>query len=709
MCTFRSAIKIELDSVMVADLNQLWNLIGAVARQDPRTTELMFMIDAAARAKELQTLIRKYDYHYYVLGAGKITDAEYDVLFKELQELEQRHPELADANSPTARIGGLGNSGFVKTRHLRRMLSLRNTYNSAEVLAAFAPGDEIVVEPKVDGLSLKLVYKKGRLVQAVTRGNGEYGDEVTENARTIRTVPLILEPPVDLEVTGEVYMTYSSFNQLNEELEAQVDELFANARNAAAGSLKLKDSKEVARRHLRFATHGCNTAFDGVTTYWDQLGVLEGLGFQTMLALPATESCATVTSLFEITNAEAIGKIIQEADVNRRFLDLATDGLVFKHNSLRKQEELGEGNKYPNWAVAFKYPPERKSTTLLSVTIQVGRTGKVTPVAELKPVLLGGTIVKRASLCNEAEIKRLGIQIGDEVFVEKSAEIIPKVMGVSSKVAEGFYAFEKRCPSCEQPLTQPAGLVDWFCLNKDCEERVFNRLRHATGKQALDIDGCGQAMIQELMKRGVRRLSQLLSLKDLSFLKPAARVRFAENREVARRQPFWRQLHALGIEGLGVDKCKMIAQMWPSLIAIFDELNLPKLKELIGPVTYENFTAYIGEEQEEISALEAAGLSFSDETSSLGPLTGKIFAITGALMTGSRDSIVRKIEAHGGMVKANMSKKVNYLVAGLDAGATKTNKAQAFGITTISEEQLYVMMGEPMPAVSTSVDPNQEY
>lgn len=664
------------------------------------------MLAINTRIVELRVLIRQYDHFYYVVNAPKVADDVYDKLYRELVDLENKHPELEDPNSPTKRIGGIGSSGFVKTKHERKMLSLQNTYDSNEVLAFFEDGEEVVLEPKIDGLSLKLVYKEGQLQKAITRGNGEFGDDVTQNARTIISIPLVLTDQIDLEVTGEVYMTYSTFNKLNEDLEADGSELFANARNAAGGTLKLKDPAEVAARNLSFVAHGSVTEFEGVDTQMGLISLLEDQGFQTTFMLPVLQSCKTVADLCVLKDEAGVSRIVAEADTQRKFLNLATDGLVFKLNSLAKQRELGEGTKYPNWACAFKYPPERKSTTLLDVTLQVGKSGKITPVAELKPVLLSGTLVKRASLCNQDEIDRLGVNIGDEVFTEKSAEIIPKVMGVAEKVTNGVYTMPDACPCCAIKLVKPKGKVDYFCPNRDCDDQVYARLRHATGKSALDIDGCGEAMIRELMTHGVRKLSDLFTLLNLDFLKIAARKKLAEGREVAKVQPFWRQLHSLGIEGIGQTTCQEISAQWTSLISIFDELD--KFKKLFGEVAFSSFLEYYEREEAELNLLEQCGLRFETQQASIGKLTGKVFAITGALMSGGRDQVIRRIEAAGGMVKANVSKKCHFLVLGTEAGNIKPRKAEKLGVPVISEEQLYEMMGEAMP-IAAEIDPEREY
>lgn len=383
------------------------------------------------RINSLRTELHKHNYLYHTLGRPLITDAEYDALYQELLRLEARHPEAADPNSPTQRVGAPVD-GFAKVTHARRMLSLDNAFTADDVLGRL---DRVhaVLEPKVDGLSLKLVYRNGRLDRAVTRGDGMQGDDVTTNARTIATVPLVLPHAVDLEVTGEVYMTYSRFNALNRELEKAGEELLANPRNAAAGTLKSKHPGDVAQRRLHFVAHGCVTELPGVTTHLELMAYLERMQFQSTRLLPQTKGHAPVTTDLVLEDAGALSTAISDAQLRLRYLDLPTDGLVFKVNSLALQRELGEGTKSPRWAVAYKFPPERKATRLTAVTLQVGRTGRITPVAEVEPVQLSGTTVRRASLFNFDEIRRLGVDIGKTVVIEKSAEIIPRIVAVNDR------------------------------------------------------------------------------------------------------------------------------------------------------------------------------------------------------------------------------------------------------------------------------------
>lgn len=650
-------------------------------------------MEAATRAAELRKLINHYNNLYYVQDCSPITDAEYDKLYWELVQLEKDHPELRCPESPTQRIGGEIKGDFKKVKHSdRRMLSLDNMRTPADVIN-YLGEDEVVLEPKVDGASLKLIYKRGKLVQAITRGNGMEGDDVTANARTINTIPLVLDRPLNLTVIGEVYMQYSIFNKLNEQLEAEGVEPLANPRNAAAGAIKLKDPKECASRKLSFAAYGTTTELQGIATQLQLLDYLDVLNFRSTFNLPVTRSCQSVTDCFIIEGEEMLKRKIEEADRLREFLDLPTDGLVFKLNDFAKHKELGEGNKYPKYACAFKFPPERKGTLLTGVTLQVGRTGKITPVAELAPVLLSGTIVRRASLCNQDEINRLKVGVGDTVLVEKSAEIIPKVVGIAKKDGKAAYVMPKTCPCCKTKLVKPDGYVDWFCPNKDCDEQVFQTLKHACGKSALDIDGCGEVLVREMMKHGVRKLSDIFTVNP-AFMKPAVRKRFEAGRQACVGQPLWRKFHALGVEGFGQTLCQEVAGRWSSLSSALDEPD--KLRDLVGKVVFNNLLDYFQSNLTEFGALdEHIVMSATEEAT--GPLKGKSFCITGDMKSGSRHVVERRIEEAGGMAKTSVTRHLSFLIRGENAGRIKPDKAAKYGVPVISEEQLYEMMGQEMP------------
>lgn len=662
-------------------------------------------MNPSERVEVLRQQLDKANFEYHVLARPTITDEEYDRLFRELRDLEAAHPELDDPSSPTRRVGAiLPTSEFGKIKHGRRMLSLDNAFTPEEVVKALGEVD-LFQEPKIDGLSLELVYRDSRLVSAITRGDGTTGDEVTANARTIKTVPLRLaEDGLDIEVRGEVYMRNDVFERLNAEFIAAGDEPFANARNAAAGSLKLKDPQEVARRELSFVAHGTPNEIEGLTTHQALVCYFQELGFQTVYTIPVAEEADSVASLVQAATAEKLRREIALADELRRHLVVATDGLVYKINDLARQRELGEGERSPKWAVAFKYPPERKATVLKGVSLQVGRTGRITPVAILEPVALGGTVVQRASLCNQDEINRLGINVGDSVLVEKSAEIIPKVMGLHKKGSlAGTYQIQAVCPCCGTPLVQPAGFVDWYCWNAGCADQVFAQLVYATGKGALDIDGSGEAFVRTLMECGVQCLSDMFALEDVSRLKPAARAKFIAGREQAKSAPLWRKLNALGVEGWGKSTCQDVAARWLSLNAILDAMTpdamgISPLSRVVGRVRFASFVTYLETHADELERLEQLGFKLeAPPAENTGALTGKIFVITGALASGTRDQVMRRIEAAGGTVKSSVSAKVHYLVMGADAGATKSNAARKHGVQVIDEKALYVLMGVPMP------------
>jgi DNA ligase (NAD+) len=624
---------------------------------------------------------------------SSISDADYDAKYAELVSLETRYPELVDADSPTQRVGApLRNVPTV--RHTQRMLSLKNTKTASEVIAMLGQ-TRVCLEPKVDGVSLKLIYKKGRFLQAITRGDGTDGEDATAAARTIKTIPLRLRTNIDLTVVGEVFMRCSVFDELNAALESEGREPMANPRNAAAGSLRLKNPSEVASRKLNFVAYGIHTEFPFITTQIEATGFLESLDFVSVYMLPTTKSCQTVADCLDIQDEADLKLRIEAADVCRQMLDLPTDGLVFKIDDLSRQRELGDGTTYPHHSCAFKYPPERKPTDLLDITIQVGRTGKITPVAELRPLVLSGSVVRRASLCNADEIARLGLNVGDEVGVEKSAEVIPKIMGVTKKKVKGVYAMPTLCPCCRSPLVKPSGFVDLYCYNRDCDEQVFNRLRHAVSKDALDIDGCGEALIRDLMKHGVRSLYDLLTTQDVSFIKLAAREKFVTNREKAKTAPYWRKLHALGIEGMGTSICQQVTR-WATLDKALATLELKNgevtIEKVLGKVVLQELLEYLSRNMDEISRLEDIGFVLKGNEGS-GSLTGKVFCVTGALSC-SRGEIHDRIIAAGGTIKNSVTKTVDYLVMGLNAGDGKQQAARRFKVKIITEEQLEVMVEE---------------
>ena len=666
---------------------------------------MVFIMEAATKIATLRDKLNRLCHEYYVLGNASVNDADYDLLYRELQVLEKRYPELADPASPTRRVG-YPVKGMATVKHAKPMLSLDNMYTPQEVFDFIGGGERVCLEPKIDGLSLKVVYKDGKFQQAITRGNGVDGEDATASAKTILSLPMVLNERISFEVVGEVYMTFSVFNALNERQEEAGEDLFANPRNAAVGSLKLKDPAQVAARKLSFVAYGVPTRISGLDSQAAVTHYLESLGFQTVYLLPRISGggAQVVADSFLLGNAVDLAERIAQADVARKFLDLPTDGLVFKIDDLKKQRELGEGTKYPKHSCAFKFPPERKPTMLLNITLEVGRTGKITPVGELAPVQLSGTTVTSVNLCNAEEIERLGLNIGDEVNVEKSAEIIPKVMSVSAKKTKGVYSFPANCPCCGTKLVNPEGFVDWYCLNPKCEEQIFHKLEHAVSKGALDIDGCGEVLVRELMRHGVRTLSDLFAVKNLNFLTTVTRQRFEIGRDKAKRAPYWRKLHALGIETLGTVKCQTIASRWLDLETALDSVPgkdgkapVEVLKAEIGEVSFKELCRWLEANIAEIDRLESLGFALNRGEGEAGPLVGKVFCITGNLMSGTRDAVVDRIIAAGGIFKTSVSKTVDFLVVGAEAGRTKTIAAEKHGTKTISEEELYSLMDVPMP------------
>jgi len=652
------------------------------------------------RIEELRKLLRQHTYEYYVLNNSTMTDAEYDQYYAELVKLESAHPELATPDSPTQRVGAASTSGFAKFKHETRMLSLENIRTAADLIR-YLGNTEVAVEPKIDGLSLKLIYEKGLLKMAATRGDGDEGDDVTVNARTILTIPLKLKKPLTIEVKGEVFMTGTVFEELNHKREADELELLSNPRNAASGALKSKDPREVAASRLDFVAYAINTELEQVKTQMHVTEYLAQLGFQTVYDLPTLGKNKPIADVYTLTTPEEIEPRLEAANQARKFLDLPTDGLVFKINDLKVQRERGEGSKYPNYACAFKFPEERVDTELLGVTLQVGRTGQITPVAELLPVTLGGAKVRRASLCNQDEINRLEIGIGDRVWVQRSAEVIPKVVGLAKKLSDGNFQLPTTCPCCDTVLVKPEGYVDSFCPNRDCEDQVYGRLRHASSKEALDIDGCGKVTVRCLMDNGARTLVDLMRI-DPCFMKPAARKRFIASRDALKDRPLWRKYCALGIPGFGKTLSQEVAARWPSLAKAFDTMlpeatEKPTLQEITGPAVYNNIIEYCTKYAAELDELDEL-LILEDNEKKSGSLAGKALCVTGLFDSGNRKAIETMIEQAGGIVKSSVSRKVNYLVqGGSETGSNKKANALKFNVPIINEKQLFELMGTAMP------------
>ncbi len=668
------------------------------------------------REQELTNLIRTHDVAYYVYGKPTITDFDYDVLMRELKEVE-RVAGRALPGSPTQRVGSDLDAAFAKVNHLRPMLSLDNVFTPAEAVKFFSAlplqgtwtSFVLTVEAKIDGLAVELRYRDGQLAQAVTRGDGAVGDDVTANVRAIRGVPLAIDYPADLDVRGEVYMRRSVFASLNEAREAAGDEAFANPRNAAAGSFKQRNPSEVAARRLSFVAYW-STMPAGLTQQ-DVTAELMDLGFPTLNVMPMTVKDTNACMSWvcsDSTDPTRIASAISAVEGLRDLLDLEIDGAVIKLNSRELQEEVGARSKAPLWGCAYKFPPARTSTILEGIEITVGRTGQITPNARLKPVLLSGSTVSNASLMNVDELARIGSPgIGDEVWVEKSAEIIPRVVGVKTKNSSAPWQLPVACPFCGTALVRKG--VHFFDPNKACPERVFMRLRHATGKGYLDWDGMGEAQVRSLVQAGVRSLPDLFALSDegLNVLKPAARKKFLAERERVKQAPLWRKLACLGIEDVGRSLGKDLANRYGSLDAIIAAIETGDVKSVLGDVALGYLIAYLKDEINDLARLEELGFVFADTTRTVGPLSGKTLVITGGLMSGTREVVSTRIEAAGGVTKSSVTKAVDYLVVGEAPGDGKTKAAARHGTKIISEIELYALMNVPMPTDDGAPDLNE--
>lgn len=632
------------------------------------------------RIAHLRSVLHQANHDYHVLARPTIPDEEFDRLMAELVKLEALHPEDADPNSPTARVGAQSIESFKKVRHAKKMLSLEKVFSAKEVADFFSgchEGDALA-EFKLDGLSLDLTYRDGQLLRAVTRGDGETGDDVTANARTIKTIPMVIKTGFTGSVRGEVLMPRAQLAILNAELEAAGEEPFSNCRNAASGAMKQKDTAECAKRGLVFSAYWSSGA-DHADLRLDYKWLAQS-GFRVENHLVAG------------LNTGEIELVLNQYAAAREGFEFDTDGVVFKISNPEVRAELGYSRTAPKWAVAFKFPAERKTTQLLDITLTVGRTGQITPNAVLAPVSLAGAVVRAASLCNADEIARLGVNVGDTVVVERANEVIPKV--IARQDGPGTpWSFPTTCPCCQTALVRDG--VHYFCPNEACEEQVFGRLSHAVGKGALDIDGCGEAAVRSFMAAGAKTLVDLFKPGAEKALDGAARAKFMNAREAAKQQPLWRKLYALGAEHVGRTASKELAARFSSVVEIC-EARHDDIRAILGPVATASLFETLTKRADEIDQLDQLGLKFSSELAA-GPLKGLTFCITGTMVSGSRDSVERKIEAAGGMVKGSVSKKVTYLVSGPGGGQNKSDAAAKCGTRVITEEQLFELLGEKMP------------
>ena len=665
--------------------------------------------DAKARIDELRKALDKHNYNYYVLNAPEISDYEFDMMMNELIALEKAHPEYADATSPTQRVGSDINRQFVQVEHRRPMLSLGNTYSIEEVEEFVARcrqmlgGEEfeIVGEMKYDGTSISLIYEHGKLARAVTRGDGVKGDDVTANVKTIRSIPLQLrgeDYPDEFEVRGEVLMPWKVFDALNKERAFNEEPLFANPRNAAAGTLKLQNSAEVAKRNLDAYLYfllGENLPGD---THSENMEMVKKWGFK--------------TGQYQILHSiDEVRRFIAYWDTERKNLPIATDGLVFKVNSLRQQRNLGFTAKSPRWAVAYKFAPERECTQLKFVSFETGRSGVITPVANLEPVQLSGTIVKRASLHNEDIIRQLDIHEGDFVYVEKGGEIIPKIVGVDVKQRKPGskpVEFVRTCPVCGTALVRVEGEAAWSCPNKYyCRPQITGRIEHFVSRHAMDIDGIGEEVAEQLY--AARLVETVADIYDLPEHDLVTLERFGERSakrilagvEASKAVPFERVVYALSIPFVGETVAKKLAQAVKNidnLMAMTGE-QLAMIPE-IGPKIAESIVQFfkVPINRVIVERLRIAGLKMEVEEKVVELkstiLEGKSIIISGVFDYHSRDEYKQIIEQHGGKNVGSISAKTDYVLAGAKMGPAKLEKAKKLGIEIISETDFLKMIGE---------------
>ena len=669
------------------------------------------------RIIELRELLHKYNNLYYVQNAPVISDIEFDQLMHELIDLEEKHPELYDPNSPTQRVGSDLSKGFEQAEHRYPMLSLDNTYNEQEVRDFFQRVSGLLNEPfeiccelKYDGLSISLIYEDGKLVQAVTRGDGVKGDIVTDNVRTIKSVPLVLQKgsyPRNFEIRGEVLMPWTSFERLNAERERQEEPLFANPRNAASGTLKLQNPQEVSRRQLDSYLYyllGEQLPCDG---HYENMMEAQKWGFKVSDHM---KKCTTIEEVLDYINYW---------DTERKNLPVATDGIVLKVNSLRQQRNLGFKAKSPRWAIAYKFQAERQLTRLNSVSYQVGRTGAVTPVANLDPVQLSGTIVKRATLHNADIIKGLDLHVGDMVYVEKGGEIIPKITGVDldsrSLLMGDPVKFADVCPECGTKLIRYEGEAAYYCPNAiSCPPQIKGRIEHFVSRKAMNIDGLGTETIDLFYQAGlIKDIADLYTLKAMDIcrlegLGEKSAVSIVHGIEDSKKVPFERVLFAIGIRFVGETVAKILARAFKSMEAL-ENASMEQLTAVneIGTKIAQSIVSFFADERSRalVNRLKEFGLQMElaqeEQEGGSDLLKDKTIVISGVFNYHSRDEYKALIERHGGKNSGSISAKTSFVLAGDNMGPAKREKAQELGVRLVSENEFLEMINEK-PSIVTN-------
>lgn len=660
---------------------------------------------AKQRIEELRTEIERHNRLYYIDANPEITDREYDQLLQSLEDLERAFPEFDSPTSPTRRVGGAPLENFQNVKHAIPMMSLSNTYSKEELvefdrrIRKLIPVETFsyILEPKIDGVAISLRYENGELVRAVTRGDGTTGDDVTANIRTINSIPLRLSdmiPPTVLEVRGEIYMDTAGFAKLNQQRQDSGQEPFANPRNACAGSLKQLDPREVSKRPLDAIFYAT--------------GELDGISFETHEKMLTTLKSYGLRITPHYWLRPTIEEILDQLDVlenMRHEFPFEMDGGVIKVNERRLYKQLGYTAKSPRWAVAYKYEPEQAETTLRAISIQVGRTGVLTPVAELEPVPLAGSTVRRATLHNEDEIRRKDIKIGDKVIIEKAGEIIPAIVRVVIEKrtgAEVDFSMPAACPVCGSEVEKREGEVALRCINLQCPAQVKNWIAHYASRGAMDINGLGEALVEQLVDSGlVKNPAELYSLKKVEVLGlERMGEKSADNliKGIAesKQRPFERVLFGLGIRHVGKGAATTLANEFKTIDALMDA-DLPQLETIrdIGPIVGQSIVDYFRnpEALAVIGQLKEAGVNFKQaDTGGSNELEGLTFVLTGSLETMTREEGGDKIRVRGGKVSSSVSKNTSYLVAGENAGS-KLEKAEELGVTVLNEEQFIALLG----------------
>ena len=669
----------------------------------------------------LREQLHEHNYKYYVLNQPDISDQEFDFLMHELQDLEAKHPEMYDANSPTQRVGSDLNQNFTQVAHKYPMLSLANTYNEQDVADWYESvsrglgGEpfEVCCEMKYDGLSISLTYVDGKLVSGVTRGDGVHGDDVTANVKTIRCIPLVLKEgtdyPKEFEIRGEILMPWKVFEQLNAEREAAEEPLFANPRNAASGTLKSQNSKLVASRRL------------DAYLYYLLGDILPAEGHFENLQAAAQWGFKISQGMKKVSSLEEIYDFINYWDKERKNLPVATDGIVLKVNSLRQQRALGYTAKSPRWAIAYKFKAERACTRLNEVSYQVGRTGAVTPVANMDPVQLAGTIVKRATLNNEDFIRSFDLHIGDYVYVEKGGEIIPKIVGVAEEKRPKDalpVEFIKTCPECGTPLVRYEGEAAHYCPNDTgCPPQIKGRIEHFIARRAMNIDSLGPETVDEYYRRGlIHNIADLYKIQVQDINGTGNRERSAQKIvngiEASKKVPFERVVFALGIRFVGETSARLLARRFKTMDAL-QAATMQQLMDIdgVGEVIAKSVITYFANpvNQEIVERLRSYGLQMqlSEEQieGTSEKLSGKSIVISGVFAKHSRDEYKALIEKNGGKNVGSISGKTSFILAGENMGPSKLQKAEKLGVPLVDEATFLEMIGEASAESESATTP----